>query len=75
MAYGRDSPQGSFDRDAGGLRMGFIKRSDGDADHIVDRVFDDVGEVLDEIIEHTDPDGELTVVTVPAEPKLAEETN
>lgn len=56
--------------------MGFIKRSDGDADHVVERVFDDVGEVINEIIEHTDPDGEPVVVTVPAvEPPPSKETN
>lgn len=47
--------------------MGFIKRSDGDADHVIDRVFDDVGEVLEAIAEYTDPDSELVVVTVPEE--------
>jgi len=38
--------------------MGFIKRSDGDTNHVIDRVFDDVSEVLDEIVEHTKPDSE-----------------
>jgi hypothetical protein len=55
--------------------MGFIKRSDGDTDHIIDRVFDDVGEMLEEIVEHTEPDGEPSTVTAPAEPPPTEDTN
>lgn len=55
--------------------MGFIKRSDGDADHVIDRVFDDVGEVLEAIAEHTDPQDEPTVVTVPTDAPLTEESN
>lgn len=47
--------------------MGFIKRSDGDPDHVVDRVFEDVGEMLDVIAEHTVPDEPTVVVEIPVD--------
>ena len=36
------------------MKMGFIKRSDGDADHVIEKVFDDVGDALREIAEHAE---------------------
>jgi hypothetical protein len=44
--------------------MGFIKQ--GDDSLVIEKVFDDVGDVLREIAEHTEPDSEPAVVTVPA---------
>ncbi len=47
--------------------MGFIKNSDGDADHIIERVFDDVGDALREIAEHTVPDETPATVEIPGD--------
>jgi hypothetical protein len=56
--------------------MGFIKRSDGDTDHVVDRVFENVGEMLDVIAEHAVPDEQTVVVAVPdVEPASDEKAN
>jgi hypothetical protein len=45
--------------------MGFIKRSDGDPNYIIDRVFDDVDEVIDVIVEHIDLENDPTIIELP----------
>lgn len=47
--------------------MGFIKRSDGDTDHVIDRVFEDMDEVMDVIAENTLPDEPPAVVEIPGD--------
>jgi hypothetical protein len=52
--------------------MGFIKNADGDQDCVIEHVFDNVDEVLDEIVEHTDL-GELPeVVEIPGAELLSD---
>lgn len=45
--------------------MGFIKNADGDQDCVIEHVFDNVDEVLDEIVEHTDPNEPVVMVEIP----------
>ena len=57
------------------MKMGFIKRSDGDADHVIEKVFDDVGEVLEEIARRAAPDeppamGEIPGAELPPDEKV-----
>lgn len=56
--------------------MGFTKNADGDQANTIERVFEDMDEVLEEIASHADPDRPPVVVEVPGtQPPPAGEAN